>query len=147
MLQIMTRMKILVAVEPADFRRGIDGLARLLLQGAQARVGAARVAGGGALHEHRVPLPVRPMPGEPAAEVGQVEGAHVAGLLAQQAAQLAGAARYRGGHDGTVPPGGTRNWCCRAINLFSEDRHGDACNSRGALVRNESGLAESPDLG
>jgi hypothetical protein len=29
MLQIMPSMKILVAVESADFRRGIDGLARL----------------------------------------------------------------------------------------------------------------------
>ena len=29
MLQITSQMKILVAVEPADFRRGIDGLARL----------------------------------------------------------------------------------------------------------------------
>jgi transposase len=31
MLQITPHMKILVAVEPADFRRGIDGLARLCL--------------------------------------------------------------------------------------------------------------------
>lgn len=29
MLQITPQMKILVAVDPADFRRGIDGLARL----------------------------------------------------------------------------------------------------------------------
>src|SRR3984893_1886438 len=29
MLQITPQMKILFAVEPADFRRGIDGLARL----------------------------------------------------------------------------------------------------------------------
>jgi transposase len=29
MLQLTPQMKILVAVEPADFRRGIDGLARL----------------------------------------------------------------------------------------------------------------------
>jgi transposase len=29
MLQITAQMKILVAVEPADFRQGIDGLARL----------------------------------------------------------------------------------------------------------------------
>jgi transposase len=29
MLQITPQMKILVAIEPADFRRGIDGLARL----------------------------------------------------------------------------------------------------------------------
>lgn len=29
MLQITPQMKILVAVQPADFRRGIDGLARL----------------------------------------------------------------------------------------------------------------------
>lgn len=29
MLQITPQMKILVAVEPADFRRGIDGLAKL----------------------------------------------------------------------------------------------------------------------
>jgi len=29
MLQITPQMRILVAVEPADFRRGIDGLARL----------------------------------------------------------------------------------------------------------------------
>ncbi len=32
MLQITPQMKILVAVEPADFRRGIDGLARLCRQ-------------------------------------------------------------------------------------------------------------------
>src|SRR5262245_63973645 len=32
MLQITPQMKILVAVEPADFRRGIDGLARLCQQ-------------------------------------------------------------------------------------------------------------------
>jgi transposase len=31
-LQITPQMKILVAVEPADFRRGIDGLARLCQQ-------------------------------------------------------------------------------------------------------------------
>jgi hypothetical protein len=29
MLQVTPRMKILVAIEPADFRRGIDGLAQL----------------------------------------------------------------------------------------------------------------------
>ena len=29
MLQITPQMKILVAIEPADFRRGIDGLDRL----------------------------------------------------------------------------------------------------------------------
>jgi transposase len=29
MLQITPQMRILVAVEPADFRRGIDGLARV----------------------------------------------------------------------------------------------------------------------
>ena len=29
MLQITPQMKILVAVEPTDFRRGIDGLARV----------------------------------------------------------------------------------------------------------------------
>jgi len=29
MLQVTPQMKILVAVEPADFRKGIDGLARL----------------------------------------------------------------------------------------------------------------------
>jgi len=29
MIQITPQMRILVAVEPADFRRGIDGLARL----------------------------------------------------------------------------------------------------------------------
>jgi transposase len=32
MLQITPQMKILVAVEPADFRQGIDGLARLCQQ-------------------------------------------------------------------------------------------------------------------
>jgi transposase len=32
MLQITPHMKILVAVEPADFRRGIDGLAQLCRQ-------------------------------------------------------------------------------------------------------------------
>lgn len=35
MLQITPHMKILVAVEPADFRRGIDGLARLCQQALQ----------------------------------------------------------------------------------------------------------------
>jgi transposase len=29
MLQITQQMKILVAIEPADFRKGIDGLVRL----------------------------------------------------------------------------------------------------------------------
>ena len=29
MIQVMPQMRILVAVEPADFRKGIDGLARL----------------------------------------------------------------------------------------------------------------------
>jgi transposase len=29
MIQITPQMKILLAVEPVDFRRGIDGLARL----------------------------------------------------------------------------------------------------------------------
>jgi transposase len=29
MIQIMPQMRVVVAVEPADFRRGIDGLARL----------------------------------------------------------------------------------------------------------------------
>ncbi len=32
MLQITPHMKILVAIEPADFRRGIDGLAQLCRQ-------------------------------------------------------------------------------------------------------------------
>ncbi len=32
MIQITPQMRILVAVEPADFRRGIDGLARLCRQ-------------------------------------------------------------------------------------------------------------------
>ena len=32
MIQITAQMRILVAVEPADFRRGIDGLARLCRQ-------------------------------------------------------------------------------------------------------------------
>jgi transposase len=32
MLQITPQMKILLAIEPADFRRGIDGLARLCQQ-------------------------------------------------------------------------------------------------------------------
>jgi transposase len=35
MLQITSQMKILVAVEPADFRRGIDGLARLCQEALQ----------------------------------------------------------------------------------------------------------------
>jgi len=35
MLQISPQIKILVAVEPADFRRGIDGLARLCQQALQ----------------------------------------------------------------------------------------------------------------
>ncbi len=32
MIQITPQMRILVAVEPADFRKGIDGLARLCRQ-------------------------------------------------------------------------------------------------------------------
>lgn len=35
MLQIAPQMKILVAVEPADFRKGIDGLARLCQEALQ----------------------------------------------------------------------------------------------------------------
>jgi transposase len=35
MLQITPQMKVLVAVEPADFRRGIDGLARLCQESLQ----------------------------------------------------------------------------------------------------------------
>ena len=35
MLQITPQMKIRVAVEPADFRRGIDGLARLCQEALQ----------------------------------------------------------------------------------------------------------------
>jgi transposase len=35
MLQITPQMKILVATEPADFRRGIDGLARLCQEALQ----------------------------------------------------------------------------------------------------------------
>jgi transposase len=35
MLQITPQMKILVAVEPADFRRGIDGLVQLCRQALQ----------------------------------------------------------------------------------------------------------------
>src|SRR6478609_7419187 len=35
MLQVTAQMKILVAVEPADFRRGIDGLARLCQEALQ----------------------------------------------------------------------------------------------------------------
>lgn len=35
MLQITPQMKILVAVEPVDFRRGIDGLARLCKESLQ----------------------------------------------------------------------------------------------------------------
>ena len=35
MLQITPQMRILVAVEPADFRRGIDGLARLCREALQ----------------------------------------------------------------------------------------------------------------
>jgi transposase len=35
MLQITPHMKILVAIEPADFRKGIDGLARLCKEALQ----------------------------------------------------------------------------------------------------------------
>ena len=35
MLQITPQMKILLAVAPADFRRGIDGLARLCQESLQ----------------------------------------------------------------------------------------------------------------
>ena len=35
MIQITPRMRILVAVDPADFRKGIDGLARLCRQALQ----------------------------------------------------------------------------------------------------------------
>ena len=35
MIQIAPQMRILVAVEPADFRRGIDGLARLCREALQ----------------------------------------------------------------------------------------------------------------
>ena len=35
MIQITPQMRILVAVEPADFRRGIDGLARLCKEALQ----------------------------------------------------------------------------------------------------------------
>jgi len=35
MLQITPQMKILVAIEPADFRKGIDGLARLCKESLQ----------------------------------------------------------------------------------------------------------------
>ena len=35
MLQITPQMKILVAVQPVDFRRGIDGLARLCQESLQ----------------------------------------------------------------------------------------------------------------
>jgi transposase len=35
MLQVTPQMKILVAVEPVDFRRGIDGLARLCQESLQ----------------------------------------------------------------------------------------------------------------
>jgi transposase len=37
MLQITPQMKILVAVEPADFCRGIDGLARLCQEALRVR--------------------------------------------------------------------------------------------------------------
>jgi transposase len=33
MIQVAPQMRILVAVEPADFRKGIDGLARLCKEG------------------------------------------------------------------------------------------------------------------
>ena len=35
MIQITPQMRILVAVEPADFRKGVDGLARLCRQALQ----------------------------------------------------------------------------------------------------------------
>ena len=35
MIQITPQMRILVAVEPADFRKGIDGLARLCQERSQ----------------------------------------------------------------------------------------------------------------
>ena len=44
MLQITPQMKILVAVEPVDFRRGIDGLARLCQDSLRADGTARRLA-------------------------------------------------------------------------------------------------------
>lgn len=41
MIQITPQMRVLVAVEPADFRRGIDGLARLC----RVRLGANPLSG------------------------------------------------------------------------------------------------------
>jgi transposase len=38
MLQVTPQMKILVALEPVDFRRGIDGLARLCQETLQVSV-------------------------------------------------------------------------------------------------------------
>ena len=46
MLQITPQMKILVAVEPADFRRGIDGLARLCQAGPALTLGKLGKLGG-----------------------------------------------------------------------------------------------------
>ena len=62
MLQIAPQMKVLVAVEPADFRRGIDGLARLCqetLQQVQSAYPDARFDAddkGVTLHHSRPPV-------------------------------------------------------------------------------------------
>ena len=41
MIQITPQMRILVAVEPADFRKGIDGLARLCQEDVEAATRSA----------------------------------------------------------------------------------------------------------
>ena len=66
MIQITPQMKILLATEPVDFRRGIDGLARVCRE----TLGADPFGGAG----HRIP--------EPAGARGQVAGVRRAGILA-----------------------------------------------------------------
>lgn len=43
MIQITPQMRVLVAIEPADFRRGIDGMARLCRERMKFRISELRL--------------------------------------------------------------------------------------------------------